>query len=63
MGAYNIRYAVRQALKAQALANFIAALAPTIPIEIEKKEEWKVWTDGASSFTSSRIGILLQGPH
>lgn len=63
MSAYDIRYATRQALKAQALADFIAELTPKVLLEVEKKEEWKVWIDGTSRSTSSGVGILLLGMH
>lgn len=50
-------------MKAHILVDFIPELTPTIPIEAEKKEEWKVWVDGTSGSTDLGIGILLLGPH
>lgn len=50
-------------MKAQILVDFIPELTPIIPIEAEKKEEWKVWVDGTSGSTDLGIGILLLGPH
>lgn len=43
LNAYDIEYTSRLALKAQALAVFVAELTSTVPIEDEEKEERKVW--------------------
>lgn len=50
-------------MKAYALVDFVAELTPTIPLEEEKKEEWKVGVDSALGSTGLGIGILLLGPH
>lgn len=62
-GAYDIRYAARKALKAQALADFIAKLTLIVPTKIKRKEEWKVWINGAFGSIGFGIGILLKGLH
>lgn len=61
LGAYDIRYTTRQALKAQALADFIVEFTPIILVEIEKKEQWKACS--ASDSNGSLVGILLYVPY
>ncbi|GJZ85780.1 reverse transcriptase domain-containing protein [Tanacetum coccineum] len=74
LAAYNITYEPRSAIKGQILANFInevpvgsEAMVPqetqyTIDHEKDCKEEWVLYTDGASSAKGSGIGLILINP-
>ncbi|XP_072052069.1 uncharacterized protein [Arachis hypogaea] len=57
---YDIRYEPRQAIKAQAMADFLVEVMgdPTA----ETGERWKLHVDGASHQTSGGAGIILESP-
>ncbi|XP_073270718.1 uncharacterized protein [Primulina huaijiensis] len=57
LGEYDIQYVPRTAIKAQALADF---LAETLHVEIE--DLWKVYVDGSSTNEGSGVGVLLISP-
>ncbi|XP_073047725.1 uncharacterized protein [Primulina eburnea] len=57
LGEYDIQYGPRTAIKAQALADF---LAETLHVEIE--DLWKVYVDGSSTNEGSGVGVLLISP-
>ncbi|XP_073061688.1 uncharacterized protein [Primulina eburnea] len=57
MGEYDIQYGLRTAIKAQALADF---LAETLHVDIE--DLWKVYVDGSSTNEDSGVGVLLISP-
>ncbi|XP_074556255.1 uncharacterized protein LOC141812107 [Curcuma longa] len=54
---YDIQYQSRAAIKAQALADFLAEVPKN-----ELEEEWKVYVDGSSNKQGSRVGVLLISP-
>ncbi|GJW96992.1 reverse transcriptase domain-containing protein [Tanacetum coccineum] len=74
LGAYNIMYEPRSAIKGQILANFIneilvssEAVVPrqtqyTIDHQKDYKEEWVLYTDGASSVKGAGAGLVLISP-
>ncbi|GJX74523.1 reverse transcriptase domain-containing protein [Tanacetum coccineum] len=74
LGAYNIMYEPRNAIKGQILADFInempvgsEAMAPqqtqyTIDHQKDCKEEWVLYTDEASSAKGSGAGLVLISP-
>ncbi|XP_058768343.1 uncharacterized protein LOC131642076 [Vicia villosa] len=57
---FDVQYESRKALKAQALANFVAEMTsiPTSPPPVENK--WTIYVDGASSSSGSGAGIILE---
>nr|XP_025703596.1 uncharacterized protein LOC112805422 [Arachis hypogaea] len=57
---YDIRYEPRQAIKAQAMADFLVEVTGD-PIE-ETSAWWKLHVDGASHQTSGGAGIILESP-
>ncbi|XP_020209305.1 uncharacterized protein LOC109794226 [Cajanus cajan] len=57
---YGIRYESRGALKAQCLADFIAELTPSLPLE---DQCWILHVDGSSNTKGSGAGIILDGPN
>nr|KYP31996.1 Transposon Ty3-G Gag-Pol polyprotein [Cajanus cajan] len=57
---YGIKYESRGALKAQCLADFIAELTPSIPLE---EQSWILHVDGSSNTKGSGAGIILEGPN
>ncbi|WCJ40055.1 RNase H family protein [Euphorbia peplus] len=63
LGEFDIRYEGRPALKSQALADFINEFTggATSPLEIVK-EEWTMYTDGASSSEGAGVGVYIKGP-
>lgn len=60
LSAYNFKYVLRNAMKAQALADFIAEMTPPLKTFEPTIKEWKVWVDGACGARDSGIGIFLQ---
>ncbi|XP_057721199.1 uncharacterized protein LOC130935456 [Arachis stenosperma] len=57
---YDIRYEPRQAIKAQAMADFLVEVTGD-PTE-EASTRWKLHVDGASNQTSGGAGIILESP-
>ncbi|XP_015933177.1 uncharacterized protein LOC107459461 [Arachis duranensis] len=55
---YDIRYELRQAIKAQAMADFLVEVTGD-PTE-ETSARWKLHVDGASNQTSGGAGIILE---
>nr|KYP43469.1 Retrovirus-related Pol polyprotein from transposon 17.6 [Cajanus cajan] len=55
---YGIKYESRGALKAQCLADFIAELTPSVPLE---DQCWILHVDGSSNTKGSGAGIILEG--
>ena len=51
-------YEFDKALKAQALADFVAEM--TSPADSDGSRRWKIFVDGASSSTRSDAGIILE---
>ncbi|GJY88584.1 reverse transcriptase domain-containing protein [Tanacetum coccineum] len=73
LGAYNITYEPRNAIKGQVLADFLSeALVGTYPEEFfrlladvpnqDDVEKWILFTDGASNSKGSRVGLVLISP-
>ncbi|XP_058784353.1 uncharacterized protein LOC131659137 [Vicia villosa] len=59
MSEFDIQYESRKALKAQALADFIAEM--TIPgPQTSANDEWTIFVDGASNSSGSGAGIILE---
>ncbi|XP_050285610.1 uncharacterized protein LOC126725123 [Quercus robur] len=56
---FDIRYQPRHAIKAQALADFIAEFTPSHR-ETEDSERWIVHVDGSSTRHAGGIGVVLQ---
>ncbi|XP_057745274.1 uncharacterized protein LOC130963143 [Arachis stenosperma] len=57
---YDIRYEPRQAIKVQAMADFLVEVTGD-PTE-ETSTRWKLHVDGASNQTSGGAGIILESP-
>ena len=55
---FDIQYESRKALKAQALADFVAEM--TSPGDPEGSCRWKIFIDGASNMIRSSAGIILE---
>uniref|UniRef100_A0A2N9IK88 RNase H type-1 domain-containing protein n=1 Tax=Fagus sylvatica TaxID=28930 RepID=A0A2N9IK88_FAGSY len=74
LGAYDVRYKPRTAIKGQVLADFIAEFAPENnnqstreerPKDIEQnleKKGWALYVDGAANSRGSGLGIVLISP-
>ena len=58
---FNIRYQPRHAIKAQALADFIAEFTPNHD-ETKNSKRWVVHVDGSSTRYAGGIGVVLQSP-
>ncbi|XP_050242153.1 uncharacterized protein LOC126691124 [Quercus robur] len=58
---FDIRYQPRHAIKAQALADFIAEFTPSHN-EAEDSKRWIVHVDGSSTRHAGGIGVVLQSP-
>ncbi|XP_030958282.1 uncharacterized protein LOC115980140 [Quercus lobata] len=58
---FDIRYLPRHAIKAQALADFIAEFTPSHN-ETEDSKRWIVHVDGSSTRHAGGIGVVLQSP-
>ena len=73
LGAYDVKYMPRTAIKGQVLADFVVEFTESVPEE-EKAvmavlalsstivPSWKVYTDGASNWKGARVGIVLVTP-
>ncbi|XP_065628846.1 uncharacterized protein LOC136067227 [Quercus suber] len=61
---FDIKYQPRHAIKAQALADFIAKFTPTHDDigEMEDSKKWIVHVDGSSTQYAGGIGVVLQSP-
>ncbi|XP_030969633.1 uncharacterized protein LOC115989899 [Quercus lobata] len=61
---FDIRYQPRNAIKAQALADFIAEFTPSYEDlgEGEYNNKWVVHVDGSSTLYAGGIGVVLQSP-
>ncbi|XP_015969769.1 uncharacterized protein LOC107493196 [Arachis duranensis] len=57
---YDIRYELRQAIKAQAMADFLVEVVGD-PVE-DTNTRWKLHVDGASNQTFGGAGIILESP-
>ncbi|XP_075478812.1 uncharacterized protein LOC142519663 [Primulina tabacum] len=57
LGEYDIQYEPRTAIKAQALADFLAET-----VHQENEDPWKVYVDGSSSKDGSGVGVVLISP-
>ncbi|GJX70641.1 hypothetical protein Tco_0307812 [Tanacetum coccineum] len=69
LGAYNITYVPRNAIKSQVLADFLNEVpVGTKHLEVcslidgKSLEEWTLFTDGASSLKGARVGLVLIDP-
>ncbi|XP_073138404.1 uncharacterized protein [Henckelia pumila] len=54
---YDIKYEPRTAIKAQALADFLAET-----VQLEQEELWKIFVDGSSCQSGSAAGIVIISP-
>ena len=61
---FDIRYRPRHAIKAQALANFVAEFTPNYDDldEMENSKKWIVHVDGSSTHHVGGICVVLQSP-
>ena len=58
---FDVRYQPRNAIKAQALADFIAEFTPSYDdLEEINDEKWIVYVDGSSTQYAGGIGVVLQ---
>ncbi|GJX15958.1 reverse transcriptase domain-containing protein [Tanacetum coccineum] len=73
LGAYNITFIPRNAVKGQVLADFLSEAPewekedlyfriPEAPLEEDDTKSWTLFTDGASSLKGSGAGLVLIGP-
>ncbi|KAJ0742766.1 putative nucleotidyltransferase, Ribonuclease H [Helianthus annuus] len=70
LSAYDLVYEPRNAIKSQALANFVANFSSDIQDEVdlevqqlgESSGSWTLYTDGASNVRGVGLGILLKSP-
>ncbi|GJZ28579.1 reverse transcriptase domain-containing protein [Tanacetum coccineum] len=73
LGAYNITFMPRNAVKGQVLADFLSEAPegekeelyvqmPEVPLEKDDTKNWTLFTDGASSPKGSGPGLVLIGP-
>ncbi|GJT69832.1 reverse transcriptase domain-containing protein [Tanacetum coccineum] len=73
LGAYNIKFIPRNAVKGQVLADFLSEAPegtkedlyfrmPEVPVEKDDTESWTLFTNGASSPKGSGAGLVLIGP-
>ncbi|XP_015943830.1 uncharacterized protein LOC107468967 [Arachis duranensis] len=56
MSQFQIKFEPRNAIKAQAMADFIAEMTPGNPTP----ESWKLYVDGSSNVTSGGAGVILE---
>ncbi|XP_073129118.1 uncharacterized protein [Henckelia pumila] len=54
---YNLKFEPRTAIKAQALADFLAET-----VQLEQEELWKIFVDGSSCQSGSGAGIVIISP-
>ena len=60
---FDIKYQPRHAIKAQALADFIAKFTPSCDdLEVVEDKKWIIHVDGLSTQHAGGIGIVLQSP-
>ena len=60
---FDIKYQPRHAIKAQALADFIAKFTPShSESEVVEDKKWIIHVDGSSTQHAGGIGIVLQSP-
>ena len=59
---FDIKYQPRHAIKAQALADFIAEFTLSCDDEGEVNKKWVVHVDGSSTQYTGGIGVVLQSP-
>ncbi|GKE68295.1 reverse transcriptase domain-containing protein [Tanacetum coccineum] len=73
LGAYNITFMPRNAVKGQVLADFLSEAPegeneelyfrmPKVPLEKDDIDSWTLYTDGVSSLKGSGAGLVLIGP-
>lgn len=62
LSGYDIKFIPAKAIKAQALADFIAELGPSTEVKEEIEEIWSMKVDGATGKNGCGAGIILQGP-
>jgi hypothetical protein len=70
LGTYYIKYEPRNAIKSQALTDFVADFSSDLQKEAdlevqqleETKDHWILFTDGASNIKGTGLGILLKSP-
>ena len=56
---YDVQFQPRQAIKGQALANFIVEYTSSKEAEEKSRAEWLLFVDGAASSQGSGAGIVL----
>ena len=60
---FDIKYQSRHAIKAQALADFIAEFTPSFDdLEVMEDKKWIIHVDGLSTQPAGGIGVVLQFP-
>ena len=61
---FDIRYQPRSAIKAQALADFIAEFTPNYGVldEVDEAKKWVVYVDDSSTQYAGGIGVILKSP-
>ena len=60
---FDIKYLPRHAIKAQALADFIAEFTPSHnESEVVEDKKWIIHVDGSSTQHAGGIGVVLQSP-
>ncbi|XP_074374604.1 uncharacterized protein LOC141715015 [Apium graveolens] len=69
---YDITYDTRTTIKSQALADFVADFIPSLLSGDDQElqqlvskadvEPWTLYTDGASNFNGTRLGLVLKSP-
>ncbi|KAK1431700.1 hypothetical protein QVD17_08256 [Tagetes erecta] len=70
LSTYDIKYEPRNAIKSQALADFVADFTSDLQVQAylevqqleETKDPWILYTDGASNVRGTSLGILLKLP-
>ncbi|PKA56959.1 hypothetical protein AXF42_Ash002263 [Apostasia shenzhenica] len=63
LGEFDIKYIPRTAIKAQALADFVAEISTSeLPTAKQQNAPWSLYVDGASGSQARGAGILLTSP-
>ena len=63
LGAFDIEFRARTAIKSQALADFVAEWTEQqVPPNLEKLEHWKIYFDGSLKLVGAGAGILFISP-
>src|SRR3954468_9839273 len=57
---FDVQYESRKALKAQALADFVAEMTSLADSTDTTRDKWTIYVDGASSSSGSGAGIILE---